>query len=97
MPGLADGELGRCVCDSGFFGRTCRETVCDAENAAPPLPTWTLVRKLQLPKSHNVEGADQAAPSLDWEIIVLLISGVNGSLRPCKFECSGLEATSGAL
>jgi len=44
VPGLADGELGRCVCDSGFFGRTCRETVCDAENAAPPLPTWTLGR-----------------------------------------------------
>lgn len=46
-PGSEDGDLGRCICHQGFFGRTCQEKVCDMDNIASSLPVWTLVRTLE--------------------------------------------------
>lgn len=44
VPGVAEGELGQCECEPGYFGRTCEDEVCHPENVAPALPAWRLVR-----------------------------------------------------
>jgi len=89
VPGLAEGEMGHCVCESGYFGRTCEDEVCHLANVAPTLPIWRLAhanRQALIARNSECQWSVAPAPLLGNGSGALPVASVRVIVQEWDFE-----------